>query len=127
MMIASLYRRALLGGSVGVLATLSSLPASADQITFVSQGGAYQKAQTVAILDPAAKKLGITINQDSIPDAWPAVKSLVAWSGRAAPQTPGSSRLRRSCSTRRNRDGTIEPCCFGTGAYTSRPRGKLST
>jgi putative spermidine/putrescine transport system substrate-binding protein len=78
MMIASLYRRALLGGSVGVLATLSSLPASADQITFVSQGGAYQKAQTVAILDPAAKKLGITINQDSIPDAWPAVKSQAA-------------------------------------------------
>ena len=49
-----------------------------DQITFVSQGGAYQKAQTVAILDPSAKKLGITINQDSIPDAWPAIKSQVA-------------------------------------------------
>jgi putative spermidine/putrescine transport system substrate-binding protein len=77
MMIASLYRRALLG-SVGALAMLSSLPARADQITFVSQGGAYQKAQTIAILDPAAKKLGITINQDSIPDAWPAVKSQVA-------------------------------------------------
>ena len=50
------------------LAALSSRPAeAADQITFVSQGGAYQKAQTVAILDPAAKKLGITINQDSAP------------------------------------------------------------
>jgi putative spermidine/putrescine transport system substrate-binding protein len=78
MMIASLSRRALVGASVGALATLSSLPASADQITFVSQGGAYQKAQTVAILDPSAKKLGITINQDSIPDAWPAMKSQVA-------------------------------------------------
>ncbi|WP_141688684.1 ABC transporter substrate-binding protein [Bradyrhizobium paxllaeri] len=78
MMIASLCRRALLGVSLSALATLSSLPASADQITFVSQGGAYQKAQTVAILDPSAKKLGITINQDSIPDAWPAVKSQVA-------------------------------------------------
>ncbi|KRR19053.1 ABC transporter substrate-binding protein [Bradyrhizobium lablabi] len=77
-MIASCCRRALLGVSLGVLATLSALPASADQITFVSQGGAYQKAQTVAILDPSAKKLGITINQDSIPDAWPAVKSQVA-------------------------------------------------
>ena len=54
------------------------LPANADQITFVSQGGAYQKAQTIAILDPSAKKLGITINQDSIPDAWPAIKSQVA-------------------------------------------------
>ena len=51
---------------------------AADQITFVSQGGAYQKAQTVAILDPAAKKLGITINQDSTPDAWPVIKTQVA-------------------------------------------------
>ena len=67
MMIASCCRRALLGVSFGAFATLSALPAHADQITFVSQGGAYQKAQTIAILDPSAKKLGITINQDSIP------------------------------------------------------------
>ena len=52
-------------------------PSAAEQITFVSQGGAYQQAQTVAILDPAAKKLGITINQDSIPDAWPQIKTQV--------------------------------------------------
>ena len=78
MMIASYCRRALLGVSLGVLATLSAFSANADQITFVSQGGAYQKAQTIAILDPSAKKLGITINQDSIPDAWPAIKSQVA-------------------------------------------------
>jgi len=78
MMIASCCRRALLGVSFCVLAALSALPADADQITFVSQGGAYQKAQTIAILDPSAKKLGITINQDSIPDAWPAIKSQVA-------------------------------------------------
>ena len=49
MMIASCCRRALLGVSFGVLATLSALPANADQITFVSQGGAYQQAQTVAL------------------------------------------------------------------------------
>ncbi|GLU29723.1 ABC transporter substrate-binding protein [Brucella sp. NBRC 12950] len=49
--------------------------ASADQITFVSQGGAYQEAQTKAILDPVAEKLGITINQDSSPDAWPVIKT----------------------------------------------------
>ena len=74
-----LARRALCGAWLGVAAALSSLPAQADdQITFVSQGGAYQKAQTVAILDPAAKKLGITINQDSIPDAWPVIKTQVA-------------------------------------------------
>ncbi|MGI4861941.1 MAG: ABC transporter substrate-binding protein [Janthinobacterium lividum] len=48
---------------------------AAGQITFVSQGGSYQEAQTKAILDPAAKLLGITVHQDSIPDAWPAVKA----------------------------------------------------
>src|SRR5215207_122138 len=78
MMMTSCCRRVLLGVSLGVFTTLSALPANADQITFVSQGGAYQKAQTIAILDPSAKKLGITINQDSIPDAWPAIKSQVA-------------------------------------------------
>ena len=65
---------ALLGGSLGMFAT-TGVAAAAEQITFVSQGGAYQQAQTVAILDPSAKKLGITINQDSIPDAWPAIKT----------------------------------------------------
>ncbi|WP_315837868.1 ABC transporter substrate-binding protein [Bradyrhizobium prioriisuperbiae] len=75
----SRFSRHALSVSFGLLAGLSSLPArAADQITFVSQGGAYQKAQTVAILDPAARKLGITINQDSIPDAWPVIKSQVA-------------------------------------------------
>ena len=32
----------------------------------------------MAILDPAAKKLGITVNQDSTPDAWPVIKTQVA-------------------------------------------------
>lgn len=56
----------------------TTAPQAQEQITFVSQGGAYQKAQTIAILDPSAKKLGITINQDSIPDAWPTMKAQVA-------------------------------------------------
>ena len=60
-------------GAIG----LTTAADAAEQITFVSQGGAYQQAQTVAILDPSAKKLGITINQDSIPDAWPAIKTQV--------------------------------------------------
>ena len=65
--------------AVVLSALLPSLPASAgEQITFVSQGGAYQKAQTIAILDPTANKLGITINQDSAPDAWPIMRSQVA-------------------------------------------------
>ena len=57
---------------------LSVATASAEQITFVSQGGAYQEAQTKAILNPAAKLLGITINQDSAPDAWPVLKTQAA-------------------------------------------------
>ncbi|GLK71526.1 ABC transporter substrate-binding protein [Ancylobacter dichloromethanicus] len=57
---------------------LSAAGASAEQITFVSQGGAYQEAQTKAILDPVAKLLGITINQDSSPDAWPVLKTQTA-------------------------------------------------
>lgn len=58
--------------------TLSAGLASAEQITFVSQGGAYQEAQTKAILDPVAELLGITINQDSSPDAWPVIKTQTA-------------------------------------------------
>lgn len=48
---------------------------AAGEITFVSQGGAYQEAQTRAILDPAAELLGITVHQDSSPDAWPVIKT----------------------------------------------------
>jgi putative spermidine/putrescine transport system substrate-binding protein len=56
-------------------AALLSTPALAEEVTFVSQGGAYQAAQTKAILDPVAKKLGITVKQDSAPDAWPVIKT----------------------------------------------------
>src|SRR3982074_3717051 len=70
--------RALFGISLGLFGLTSISARAAEQITFVSQGGAYQKAQTIAILDPSAKKLGITVNQDSIPDAWPVIKSQVA-------------------------------------------------
>ena len=47
----------LFGFSLALFA-LTCTAKAADQVTFVSQGGAYQKAQTVAILDPAAKKIG---------------------------------------------------------------------
>lgn len=81
-----------------VLTTLGAAsPAfAAGQITFVSQGGAYQEAQTKAILDPAAKQLGITINQDSIPDAYPSIKAQAA-SGKPiwdVIDTPASNCLR---------------------------------
>ncbi|MFO1081617.1 MAG: ABC transporter substrate-binding protein [Reyranellaceae bacterium] len=69
---------AMLGALCGAALALGGAAAQAqDKIMFVSQGGAYQKAQTIAILDPAAKKLGMTINQDSAPDSWPMMKSQV--------------------------------------------------
>jgi putative spermidine/putrescine transport system substrate-binding protein len=71
-------RLALVGLTIGLAASSMVGNASAAEMTFVSQGGAYQKAQTTAIIDPSAKKLGITINQDSSPDAWPVMKSQVA-------------------------------------------------
>ena len=71
-------RPAALGIAFAVSMILAPSLHAQEQITFVSQGGAYQKAQTIAILDPSAKKLGITINQDSIPDAWPTMKAQVA-------------------------------------------------
>jgi putative spermidine/putrescine transport system substrate-binding protein len=61
-----------------VLASGASAVQAEGRITFVSQGGAYQEAQTEAILEPVAKELNITINQDSSPDAWPAIRTQVA-------------------------------------------------
>lgn len=49
-----------------------------DGITFVSQGGSYQVAQTQAILDPVSRQLGIAIDQDSTPDAWPEIRTQTA-------------------------------------------------
>ncbi len=63
------------GASLLALAASAGGAAAADEVVFVSQGGAYQEAQTKAILDPAAKNLGITVNQESSPDAWPVIKT----------------------------------------------------
>lgn len=60
---------------VAISALAASSGFAAEQITFVSQGGSYQAAQTIAILDPVAKALDIKINQDSAPDAWPMIKT----------------------------------------------------
>lgn len=65
----------LFGASAFVLGSVGA--ASAQEITFVSQGGAYQEAQTKAILDPAAENLDIWINQDSSPDSWPVIRTQV--------------------------------------------------
>jgi putative spermidine/putrescine transport system substrate-binding protein len=66
-----------LGSALSLLCVSVScaMPVMAEEITFVSQGGVYQEAQTKAILDPAAKRLNITIKQDSVPDALPMVKA----------------------------------------------------
>ncbi|WP_213880352.1 ABC transporter substrate-binding protein [Pseudomonas sp. dw_358] len=95
-------------GSVLSLLSLSiacAMPAAAEEITFVSQGGSYQDAQTKAILDPAAKSLNMTIKQDSAPDAYPMVKA----QGEAGKpiwdvvDTPPSNCLRGG------KEGLIEP------------------
>jgi putative spermidine/putrescine transport system substrate-binding protein len=71
-----LYRHSKVTLAAAIAGTvLMATTAFAEQITFISQGGAYQEAQTKAILDPVAEKLGITINQDSSPDAWPVIKT----------------------------------------------------
>ncbi|MDQ7774701.1 MAG: ABC transporter substrate-binding protein [Paracoccus aminovorans] len=54
---------------------LTGWAAQAEEVVFVSQGGAYQEAQTKAILDPVAAKTGITVKQDSSPDAWPQLRT----------------------------------------------------
>jgi putative spermidine/putrescine transport system substrate-binding protein len=63
---------------VALAAALPTVASAAEQITFVSQGGAYQEAQTKAILNPVAELLGIKVNQDSAPDAWPVIKTQIA-------------------------------------------------
>jgi putative spermidine/putrescine transport system substrate-binding protein len=94
-----------MGSTLLCMSVACAMPAAADQITFVSQGGSYQEAQTKAILDPAAKRLNITIKQDSVPDAWPLVK---AQGDAGKPvwdviDTPPSNCLRGG------REGLIEP------------------
>jgi putative spermidine/putrescine transport system substrate-binding protein len=68
----------LILGVAGLVPACLTPAFAAGKITFVSQGGTYQEAQTKAILDPAAKLLNITVNQDSIPDAWPQIKAQAA-------------------------------------------------
>lgn len=63
----------LLTTAVGI--GLLAASANAKEITFVSQGGAYQEAQTKAILNPVSELTGIKINQDSAPEAYPLIKT----------------------------------------------------
>ena len=47
-------------------ATLASASVAQDSVTVVSFGGDYQAAERQAMYTPAAEKLGITINEDSL-------------------------------------------------------------
>lgn len=69
--------RTLQLSTLAVLIGSASLAQAGESITFVSQGGAYQEAQSKAILEPAAKKLGLTLKQDSSPKAYPIIKTQV--------------------------------------------------
>jgi putative spermidine/putrescine transport system substrate-binding protein len=51
--------------SAVTLASVSTNTTASDTLTFASWGGAYQEAQMEALVDPAAEKLGISINEDS--------------------------------------------------------------
>ena len=44
---------------------LSSASTFADELRIVSWGGAYQKGQSIGIFQPAAKKMGITVKEDT--------------------------------------------------------------
>lgn len=46
-------------------AAVSTSATASETLTFSSWGGAYQAAQMEALVNPAAKKLGITVNEDS--------------------------------------------------------------
>lgn len=46
-------------------ASVSTNATASETLTFSSWGGAYQEAQMEALVDPAAEKLSITINEDS--------------------------------------------------------------
>ncbi|NVK36132.1 MAG: ABC transporter substrate-binding protein [Rhodobacteraceae bacterium] len=43
----------------------STAVAQADEVTVASWGGSYQEAQSKALFEPAAKAMGITVNQES--------------------------------------------------------------
>ena len=58
-------RRILISGLIASSLSLAA-PAFADgEVVFSSWGGSFQDALRSAMLDPAAKKLGITIKEDT--------------------------------------------------------------
>ena len=68
-------RLTLTASALALAAVAAPLAVQAQEVVFVSQGGAYQEAQTKAILDPVSEKTGITVKQDSSPDAWPQLRT----------------------------------------------------
>jgi putative spermidine/putrescine transport system substrate-binding protein len=60
------FRTRLLAAVLAAAATFASAVYAQDSVTVVSFGGDYQAAERQAMYNPAAKKLGITINEDSL-------------------------------------------------------------
>lgn len=72
----SICKTALSSSFIALLALGSGVGQAAEgEVTFVSDGGAYLDAQKKAILQPVARELGITINNESATDAWPMIKT----------------------------------------------------
>jgi putative spermidine/putrescine transport system substrate-binding protein len=57
--------------------TIISLPAFADPITFITDGGAYVEAQKKALIDPAAARLGLQINAEGADNMIASIKAQI--------------------------------------------------
>jgi putative spermidine/putrescine transport system substrate-binding protein len=61
-----MFRRDLCGSALALLlASGFAASASAEELTVVSFGGSYQKGQSLALFEPAAKALGITVKEET--------------------------------------------------------------
>ncbi len=60
-------RRGLLAVAAGAMAmSMTTMPAQADgSVTVASWGGSYQKAQSLALFQPASKSMGITVKEET--------------------------------------------------------------
>jgi putative spermidine/putrescine transport system substrate-binding protein len=72
----SLRRSFAAAAAAAVLVAAGVASASAQDVTIVSSGGAWQDAQNSALWAPAAKKLGITYSQDTMQD-WAEIRAQV--------------------------------------------------
>jgi Spermidine/putrescine-binding periplasmic protein len=89
-------------------ACLTPAFAAAGKITFVSQGGTIRKRRPRRFSTRLRKLLNITVNQDSIPDAWPQIKA----PGRDRQADLGRGRHTDSNCLRGGKEGLLEKLDF---------------